>query len=497
MNQSPAEPMYKTDAHSAHVARTAAELFRVLHPLHLLGAREFAVLRAAAELHDIGLAEGQEFHHISSRRLMLGRDLPGLSDHERLMAALVAGYHRKRVRWQEDEDLARLDADSREAALRLAGMLRIADGLDYSHEQAASVVAARVRPKRVRLLVKHTGQFPDMDIARANKKADLWNACAIKPIRVQAAGKDKKRKRSPLVCAQDPVPEAGRKIMLFHFGEMAGHEAGTSLGEDIEELHDMRVATRRLRAAFRLFRKPMGSEALEPFLDDLKWLGRALGEVRDLDVGIAYMGQRQQDAHGEEAEAVAAVIERQRQERESARERMLACLDGERYGSFKNRFGEFVAAPWLFVACPGYGKRVEKFAPRVILKRLDKVLGYGPAAARASEQELHALRIDCKRLRYTAEFFRSCYAASLQTWIDQVVEVQDVLGEIHDRDVRVPSLQTFLSQDGGSIAAGMRRIIEFEQLQRRRNLAEFRERWPRMLSKRFRQQLNKGLAKLR
>lgn len=487
------------DAHSAHVACTASEVFRALHPHHLLGPRHLVVLQTAAELHDIGLAEGQEFHHISSRRMILEQDLPGISDHERLMAALVAGYHRKPVRWQDDKDIARLDAQARDAVLALAGMLRIADGLDYSHEQAASIVAAVTRAKRVQLRVAHGGQFPDMDVARANKKADLWNACAPTPVRVALAAKSTKRKRGPLVYARDPVPEAGRKVMEFHFREMVHHSAGTRLGEDIEELHDMRVATRRLRAAFRLFCEPMGAQTLEPFLEDLRWLGRTLGEIRDLDVGIAYMQQRQHEARGETAQAAAAVLEQQHAERGAARERLLECLDGERYRAFSDSFGEFVASPWLFVESPGYGRSVGRFAPRAVLKRLDKVLAYGPCAVQASREQLHALRIDCKRLRYTAEFFRSCCAASLQAWIDQVVAIQDVLGEVHDRDVRIPALQAFLTQNAGAhdTAAGVRRLIEFEQLQRYQTLAAFRELWPRVLSRSFRRQLRKGLGRLR
>ena len=51
----------------------------------------------------------------------------------------------------------------------------------------------------------------------------------------------------------EKVSEAGRKVLYLHFLRMLKHEPGTRAGEDIEELHDMRVATRRMRSAFQLF----------------------------------------------------------------------------------------------------------------------------------------------------------------------------------------------------------------------------------------------------
>ena len=487
------------DSHSEHVAQTACDLFRILHPVHQLGERELVVLRTGAELHDIGWAEGQEFHHTASRRMIMERELPGLSEEERSMAALAAGYHRKKVLWREDEELARLPKGKRDAVLVLAGLLRIADGLDYSHEHAAVVVGACQRRKRSRLVVKHEGAFASMDIARANKKADLWEERALKPIRVEMWVKNKKRKRTPVVCAYDPVPEAARKIMLFHFDVMVAHEEGTKAGEDIEELHDMRVASRRLRSAFRLFRKPLSRELLEPFQDDLRWLGRTLGTVRDLDVGMAYMSSIQSDAAGDESDAIRTALEQMGVEREAARAPLLAGLDSDRYRGFKERFGEFLLSPWLFAKCPGYGAAVADFVPALMSKRLKRVRSYRELIDNATAEDLHALRIDCKRLRYAAEFVRHCYPRSLQGWVGKVVEVQTALGEIHDRDVRVPALQAMADRQrhSSSLAAGFDGLIGRELTKRQDYLETFHELWPRVSSKKFRKQLQSILSEPR
>ncbi len=80
------------------------------------------------------------------------------------------------------------------------------------------------------------------------------------------------------ILPDDSLAEAGRKVMRYHFAQMLRHEEGTRLGEDIEALHDMRVATRRLRAAFEVFGEAFEPDALKPHLKGLRATGRALGQ---------------------------------------------------------------------------------------------------------------------------------------------------------------------------------------------------------------------------
>lgn len=110
----------------------------------------------------------------------------------------------------------------------------------------------------------------------------------------------KKEKAAPLSIQAkvgleptDSMAEAGRKVLAFHFERMLEHEPGTRVGEDIEELHDMRVATRRMRAAFQVFGDSYTKKSVKPLLQGLKKTGRALGPVRDLDVFIEKLQQYQ------------------------------------------------------------------------------------------------------------------------------------------------------------------------------------------------------------
>ena len=88
----------------------------------------------------------------------------------------------------------------------------------------------------------------------------------------------------PGLKADDTMAEAARKTLLYHLQKMMLHEPGTRDGEDPEELHDMRVATRRMRAAMRVFEDYLAMAQFKPFLKVMRETGRELGAVRDLDV---------------------------------------------------------------------------------------------------------------------------------------------------------------------------------------------------------------------
>ncbi|MGH2522570.1 MAG: CHAD domain-containing protein, partial [Anaerolineales bacterium] len=100
----------------------------------------------------------------------------------------------------------------------------------------------------------------------------------------QASSVQPDKKKSPGVLADEPMAEAGRKMLGFHFARMLAHEAGTRAGLDVEALHDMRVATRRQRAAFRLFAPYFDLARIRPFRRALRALAQRLGAVRDWDV---------------------------------------------------------------------------------------------------------------------------------------------------------------------------------------------------------------------
>jgi CHAD domain-containing protein len=248
------------------------------------------------------------------------------------------------------------------------------------------------------------------------------------------------------------MSEAGRKTFRFHFRRMLYNEPGTRLGEDIEALHDMRVATRRMRAAFQVFAEYYEPKAVAPYQKGLKRTGRALGAVRDLDVfrerTQAYLDTLPPSQQGG-LEDFLSVLELQR---ETARERMIAYLDGEKYLRFTNQFGQFVETEGMGSLAPTFNGdaprpyHVWHVAPMAVYQRLANVRAYDewvtipdPPVAR-----LHALRIACKRLRYTLEFFREVLGPDTKELIEEVVVLQDHLGDLQDAVVASGILRDFL-----------------------------------------------------
>jgi len=248
----------------------------------------------------------------------------------------------------------------------------------------------------------------------------------------------------------DSMAEAGRKALLFHFAEMLSHEEGTRAGEDIEELHDMRVATRRMRAAFRIFGVYFTDKSIKPHLKDLRTSGRVLGRVRDLDVFIDKAYRYLETLPEENRSGLDPLVGTWLAERESARARMLTYLESEAYDSFKRKF-------YKFLTSPGEGVKsvegdnplpnlVKDTAPVLIYTRWASVRAYDSILSNASLEQLHALRIEFKQLRYAVEFFREVLGDQTKSIIQELKTVQDHLGDLNDARVACQLLTDFLAE---------------------------------------------------
>ncbi len=116
---------------------------------------------------------------------------------------------------------------------------------------------------------------------------------------------------------------------------MFRHEAGTRDGVDIEDLHDMRVATRRMRAAFEVFEDAFTSKAIRTHLKGLRATGRTLGRVRDLDVFMEKAHHYLESLPEERRDGLRPLLHSWEQTRENAREVMVKYLDSQNYRVFQ------------------------------------------------------------------------------------------------------------------------------------------------------------------
>ncbi len=139
---------YRVDmSHAAHVTRTSLSLFDDLSGVHRLGSWEREMLEAAGMLHDVGYNISHDSHHKHSYYIITHCDMPGFTNDEAEMIANIARYHRKSHPKKKHENFSRLSA-SKQAVIRvLAGILRIAEGVDRRQLQVAKGARAKTARK--------------------------------------------------------------------------------------------------------------------------------------------------------------------------------------------------------------------------------------------------------------------------------------------------------------------------------------------------------------
>ena len=249
----------------------------------------------------------------------------------------------------------------------------------------------------------------------------------------------------------DPsVGDVAFAVLRRNLGVMLAHESGTRLGEDNEELHDMRVATRRMRAALSLFSDALPVRARH-VRGELGWLADALGTVRDLDVQLERIDEWIAGIPEEDRGALhelAALLER---ERAAAREELLTVLDSARY--------ERLVAGFSTMLRQGPSRRsAAARAPSVVVVP-ELVAALHRKATKAAKRarhsgdlaDFHQTRIRGKRLRYALEFVSEIYKGQTSKYVRHVVRLQDALGLMQDARVAATRLHELATAEGSTL----------------------------------------------
>jgi inorganic triphosphatase YgiF len=211
---------------------------------------------------------------------------------------------------------------------------------------------------------------------------------------------------------------------------------------DPGSLHQMRVAMRRLRSAFTLFRPAIVDARYLELREELRWFTDQLGEARNIDVLIA----RYDKIQGKGSKALRTRLKAARGE---AYDRVLKTLASARFRALMLDLVEWLTTgEWLNLTAAGGPLR--SFADEALDKRWRKVKKGGRDIATLSPEPLHNLRIEVKKLRYAVEFFVSLHCA--KPAIDRrksaqsaLTELQEVLGFMNDDDTARAILPELLS----------------------------------------------------
>jgi CHAD domain-containing protein len=313
-----------------------------------------------------------------------------------------------------------------------------------------------------------------------------------KATEVATTKKPRRRKRFGF-RASDPMSEAGRRIMAFHFARLRKLESAAAEGDE-EAIHDMRVAIRRIRAALRIAGPQYKRKVVRSFRADLRDLADRLGAARDLDVilnhGLAFAGRQAPDAP-----KLDAWLDHLKSRRASAQQALVQYLAGRRYAKLAQAFEAFVSEPGAAVNIDTPA-RVCDVIPAAIWAQYGIVRAH-EAIEHPSLESLHALRIEFKRLRYLLEFFREILGAGADGLIKLTVRAQDHLGLLHDADVTASLLRLFVAEhallaasDLAAVAAYLSEVQGEIQTRQEQFLEIFRE----ITDKSFRRQLARLLG---
>jgi CHAD domain-containing protein len=394
------------------------------------------------------------------------------------------------------------------AAAEVAGQAAVRQTMPGQGEPAEAVPAAET-------------DEPDATAPSApdqSEPADLLLAEAAEPVLAPLTSPGRAA-AGPGLQPDDSMAEAARKVLWFHFQRMMEHESGTRLGENIEELHDMRVAVRRMRAAWQVFGDHLDAERLRCFAKGLRRTGRVLGAVRDLDVfhekTQRYLAElppiRQADL-----QPLWAVWQAQR---DLARQRLLAYLDSDRYARLKQQLGELLQRPGA-LAVPGgelaapapVPYRLRHVVPIAVYQRLAQLRAYDEwmVVPAVPLEHYHQLRIASKRLRYTLEFFEEVLGGEAKQVVEAIKELQDHLGDLQDAVVACNLLRDFLtwgtwgSTPGSArprvitliVAPGVTAYLAARQVELQQLIEQFPGKWANICASEFSPLVSSAVAVL-
>jgi len=233
--------------------------------------------------------------------------------------------------------------------------------------------------------------------------------------------------------AEDRFVDAAYRVLGRCFERMRWNEPGARLGLEPECLHDMRVATRRLRAALKVFAPALPPKKAAAIEKHLRWLAAALGPVRDLDVLLERFESDSARVTPEARGGLAQYRELLWVRRRRARREMRRVLASRRYERLLRAMERFLGAGPPRRPPAAARRPVLGAASAVIRERLSSVLDLGrQLSPDAPDAELHQLRIRCKRLRYACDCFAELHPRRAARSAKRVARLQETLGAHQD-----------------------------------------------------------------
>jgi CHAD domain-containing protein len=281
------------------------------------------------------------------------------------------------------------------------------------------------------------------------------------------------------------LEEAARRSIESRLEDLRGFEQKLVSGANADDVHDMRVATRRLRAALQLFDR---KHQLRAAHHAVKALGEALGEVRELHVQLGWLRDELAAASERDKVGLQALYVEREAKLPKRLERLHAAVQ-----SWRTDGAAAVDAALATLDVRGRlgGDRVRRHLAHG-LKRVRRRMAAACKSMDASRA--HRLRIAVKKLRYVAELTQPAFPEEMSALIDRLQPLQETLGELHDADVHVPIVEKFVVRADALAQPGALVLLRSEMAHREEQAAALGDSLGKLREERLLESLRDALC---
>ena len=274
-----------------------------------------------------------------------------------------------------------------------------------------------------------------------------------------------------------PVVDHLKRALAGHVRWLLAHDPGARLGREPESLHQMRVATRQLRAVLRATRPLLVPEWAESLQDELRWLGQLLGPARDLDVQLAYFREECAALDARDRRPLTPFIVYLEAQRNNAQEVLLSELKSARYLDLIRRLRHAMVDPTVVEStvtlCDLAKSAFKKL--RKAIQRLE---------SSPNNVRLHEIRIKTKRARYAAELAEPTVGKAATRFIKNACTLQDLLGMHQDAIQAEAYVRAFLKHSTSVRAAFVAgRMVERQRERSERARKKMRTLWKGLMKR--------------
>lgn len=229
--------------------------------------------------------------------------------------------------------------------------------------------------------------------------------------------------------------EAAKVILRFLLAVMKRNEEGIKQDIDTEFLHDFRVAVRRTRSALSQIKGVFPAETTLRYKQDFSYIGKFSNNLRDLDVYLLAEDSYKAMLTDPLQQDIDPLFDYLRQKRTSALKRVTRDLNSKKYIHILQDWEAFLNTPTTNLeTAPKAKVPIIELAQDRIYKKYRRIIKRGrKILVNTEDEQLHALRIECKKLRYLMEFFESLFPPKkIAKLIKQVKKLQNNLGDFND-----------------------------------------------------------------